>query len=216
MPKMGRSNGQFWVDLFKASCDLHSAVQNNAEDDLKPLSDYLKPKFKMSFDELTPKPMKNSVQFLNLKKCYEKVQKRQDGISTQRPMDCNIRMIAKFDAAWSARDIDVFVQRHPDSAKLSGDFNGRVKLGVLIGEKNDNMINFSVDLDSVYQSNNNTPIYKLSTVDPLRRNRFILIIRLSSRNLNRQQYFTSPSFLIRSRRPAKLPVNLEAKNIVEN
>lgn len=71
---------------------------------------------------------------------------------------------------------------------------------------------FSVDLDSIYQNNPNSPLYKLSTVDPLRRNTFILIIRLSSTNLNRDQYFTSPSFLIRSRRPAKG----SDKNGVEN
>ncbi|CAB3979586.1 Hypothetical predicted protein [Paramuricea clavata] len=154
--------------------------------------------------------MRNSVQFINLKKCYEKVQRRQDGVSTQRPMDCNVRMVAKFDPTWGSRDIDVYVQRHPDSAKLCGDMNGRVKLEVRVGEKKDNMTNFSIDLDSVYQSNRNPPIYKLSTVDPLRRNRFILIIRLTSTELKRDQYFTSPAFLIRSRRPAKTP-NIEAK-----
>lgn len=80
------------------------------------------------------------MQFLNMKKCYEKVQKRQDGKSTQRPMDCDIRMLAKFDPSWRARDIDVYVQRHPDSAKLCGDFNGRVKLEVKIGEKKGNSV----------------------------------------------------------------------------
>ena len=63
---------------------------------------------------------------------------------------------------------------------------------------------FSVDLDSIYQNNPNSPLYKLSTVDPLRRNTFMLIICLSSVNRNRDQYFTSPPFLIRSRRSAKM------------
>ncbi len=84
--------------------------------------------------------MKNSVHFLNLKKCYEKVQRRQDGKSSQRPMDCKIRMMAKFDPEWGARDIDVYVQRHPDSAKVCGDLNGKVKLEVTIGEKKDNTV----------------------------------------------------------------------------
>jgi hypothetical protein len=70
--------------------------------------------------------------------------------------------------------------------------------------------NFSVDLDSVYEKNANTPVYKLSTVDPLRRNRFILVIRLTSTELKREQYFTSPTFLIRSRRPSKT-TNVEAQ-----
>ena len=207
MPKS--DNGQFWLDLLQASSDLYSTEQ---EDDMKPLGDYLKPKFRC-FDEFSLRAMKNSVEFLNLKKCYEKVQRRQDGVSTQRPMDCNIRMVATFDPTWGARDIDVYVQRHPDSAKVCGDLNGRVKLDVKIGEKGDNTTNFSVDLDSVYQKNQNTPIYKLSTVDPLRRNKFILVIRLTSTEFKRDQYFTSPTFLIRSRRPSRT-TNVEA-NIPE-
>ena len=91
-------------------------------------------------DELALQPVKNSVQFLNVKKCYEKVQRRQDGVSTQRPMDCNIRMLAKFDPAWGSRDIDVFVQRHPDSAKLHGDLSAKVNLEVRVGEKTDKMV----------------------------------------------------------------------------
>lgn len=86
--------------------------------------------------------MRNSVQFLNLKKCYEKVQRRQDGVSTQRPMDCNIKMVATFDPAWGARDMDVYVQRHPDSAKLCGDFNGRIKLEVRIVGKKDHAVRY--------------------------------------------------------------------------
>ena len=91
-------------------------------------------------DQLSLRAMKNTVQFLNLKKFYEKVQRRQDGVSTQRPMDCNIRMLAKFEPAWGARDIDVYVQRHPDSARVCGDMNGRVKLDVKIGEKKENTV----------------------------------------------------------------------------
>ena len=49
-------------------------------------------------------------------------------------------MLAKFDPAWLSRDIDVFVQRHPDSAKLCGDLNGKVKLEVRIGEKTDGTV----------------------------------------------------------------------------
>lgn len=71
---------------------------------------------------------------------------------------------------------------------------------------------FSVDLDSVYQGNCNIPIYKLSTVDPLRRNRFILIVRLISTDVHdRDQYFTSPEFLIRSRRTPRVN-NVEVKS----
>ena len=49
-------------------------------------------------------------------------------------------MLVKFDPAWPSRDVDVFVQRHPDSAKLCGDLNGRVRLEVKIGEKKDGLV----------------------------------------------------------------------------
>lgn len=74
--------------------------------------------------------------------------------------------------------------------------------------------NFSVDLDSVYESNPNSSIYKLSTVDPLRRNKFILIIRFTSILPDREQYFTSPEFLIRSRRPTRA-TNVSKANITD-
>lgn len=90
--------------------------------------------------ESTDQVTKNTVQFLNLKKCYEKVQKRFEGVSSQRPMDCNILMLAKFDPTWTSRRIDVYVQRHPDSAKLCGDFNGRVKLLTNVEKEKDDTV----------------------------------------------------------------------------
>ena len=65
----------------------------------------------------------------------------------------------------------------------------------------------SVDLDSVYKSCYDKPVYKLSTVDPAKRNRFLLIARLSS--TDKHEYFTSSSFLIRSRKPKSATVNLQ-------
>ena len=41
MPKSEKSVDNFWFDLFQTSCEFHSSRQ---EDDMKPLSDYLKPK----------------------------------------------------------------------------------------------------------------------------------------------------------------------------
>ena len=58
----------------------------------------------------------------------------------------------------------------------------------------------SVDLDSVYMSGKGTPVYKLSTVDADRRNRFRLIVSLLFIHGDRSQSFASPTFLLRSRR----------------
>lgn len=202
---------QFWLELFKASC--HLSIKEDAEDDdFRPLYDYLipKPEVAFSLDEKSIQPQGNTVEFLNLKKYYEKVQTRRDGISAQRPMDCNIRILVDFDPAWISQNVDVFVQRHPESAKLCGDFNGRVKLKVKREvTKRGNLEYFSVDLDSVYKSQYDRPVYKLSTVDPVRRNRFLLIVRLSSLEQNKFQHFKSSPFLVRSRKPTSATLKLK-------
>lgn len=96
---------------------------------------------KLSYHQKTIQPpQRSSVEFLNLKPCYEKIQTRRDGISTQRPMDCKVRMLVVFDPAWNSCSVDVFVQRHPESATLCGDLNGKVKLKVNRDEKRDNLV----------------------------------------------------------------------------
>lgn len=95
---------------------------------------------KLSNEYQSIKPPGNEVKFLNLKHCYEKIQTRREGVSAQRPMDCHIRMLVVFDPSWTSKTINVFVQRHPESAKLCGDLNGKVPLKVKLEEKRDDEV----------------------------------------------------------------------------
>lgn len=61
----------------------------------------------------------------------------------------------------------------------------------------------SVDLDSVYMSSHGTPVYKLSTVDADRRNRFRLVVTVFFIDGKGSRSFVSPTFLLRSRRPER-------------
>ena len=59
---------------------------------------------------------------------------------------------------------------------------------------------FSVDLDSIYLAQDGTPVYKLSTVDSERRNRFHLAIVLVFIDGSRSKTIYSQPFLLRSKK----------------
>lgn len=144
---------------------------------------------------------KVKVHFLGLKKEYEKVQSRVNRQSRQRLAEGKVRMVVTADA--QITKIDVLVERAPMAAALSGDVTGRVPLKVKMGAQVGNKQYLSVDLDSVYMSTQGTPVYKLSTVDADRRNRFRLVVSLLFIDGDRSQSFASPTFLLRSRRPER-------------
>ena len=63
---------------------------------------------------------------------------------------------------------------------------------------------FSVDLDSVYHNPiTGSPVYKLSTVDSERRNRFWLLAYIVYANGRKSQPFYSEPFLLKSKRSCK-------------
>ncbi|KAJ7365897.1 hypothetical protein OS493_002623 [Desmophyllum pertusum] len=138
------------------------------------------------------------VHFLGFKKEYEKVQSRVNRQSRQRLADGKVRMMVTTDA--QITQIEVRVERAPMAAALSGDVTGRVPLKVKMGAQVLNKQYLSVDLDSVYMSSKGTPVYKLSTVDADRRNRFRLVVTVLFIDGGRSQSFVSPTFLLRSRR----------------
>jgi len=144
---------------------------------------------------------KVKVHFLGLKKEYEKVQSRVNRQSRQRLAEGKVRMVVTADA--QIAKIEVLVERAPMAAALSGDVTGRVPLKVKMGAQVGNKQYLSVDLDSVYMSDKGTPVYKLSTVDADRRNRFRLVVSLLFIDGDRSQSFASPTFLLRSRRPER-------------
>ena len=64
---------------------------------------------------------------------------------------------------------------------------------------------FSVDLDSVYHNPlTGSPVYKLSTVDSDRRNRFWLVAYVVYANGRKSQPFYSEPFLLKSKRSCKV------------
>ncbi|CAH3131630.1 unnamed protein product, partial [Porites lobata] len=144
---------------------------------------------------------KVKVHFLGLKKEYEKVQSRVNRQSRQRLADGKVRIMIKTEA--QIEHIGVYVERIPMAAALSGDVTGRVPLNVKLGAQMINKQFLSVDLDSVYMSSQGTPVYKLSTVDADRRNRFRLIVTVLFIDGEGSRSFASPPFLLRSRRPER-------------
>lgn len=141
------------------------------------------------------------VHFLGLKKEYEKVQSRVNRQSRQRLTDGKVRIMVTADAQITA--IEVHVERTPMATALCGDITGRVPLKVKMGGQVVNKQFLSVDLDSVYMSSNGTPVYKLSTVDADRRNRFRLVVTVKFIDGGFSRSFVSPAFLLRSRRPER-------------
>lgn len=155
---------------------------------------------KFSRAYITSEP-KVKVHFLGLKKEYEKVQSRVNRQSRQRLTDSKVRLTVTADA--QITHIQVFVERAPMAATLSGDVTGRVPLRVKMGAQVVNKQHLSVDLDSVYMSSHGTPVYKLSTVDADRRNRFRLVVTVFFIDGKGRRSFVSPTFLLRSRRPER-------------
>lgn len=145
--------------------------------------------------------VKVKVHFLGLKKEYEKVQSRVNRQSRQRLTDGKVRIMVKAEA--QITHIEVYVERAPMAAALSGDVTGRVPLRVKMGAQVINKHFLSVDLDSVYMSSQGTPVYKLSTVDADRRNRFRLVVTVFFIDGKGSRSFASPAFLLRSRRPER-------------
>ncbi|CAB4006422.1 Hypothetical predicted protein [Paramuricea clavata] len=144
----------------------------------------------------TPQSM---VEFLELKDIYEKVQSRAGGGSHQRVASGLINIKATSEGQLCG--MNVFVQRMPEAAALCGDVNGRIPLEVNHEDYFKNQQLFSVDLDSVYNTPNGTPVYKLATVDAERRNLFQLIVSLKLIDGTESGPFMSKPFLIRSRKP---------------
>lgn len=152
-----------------------------------------------------PRPMTVSkpqprlkVQFLNLKQVYEKVQSRVNKQSKQRLSEARVRMVVSFDAQIS--EIKVYVERAPEAAALCRDKTGRVRLQCKMGQLSLNKQYLSVDLDSVYLSDEGTPVYKLSTVDSDRRNRFRIVVVIVFIDGCQSKSYVSRPFLLRSQK----------------
>ena len=152
----------------------------------------------------TPQSM---VEFLDLKDVYEKVQSRAGGGSHQRVSSglINIRTTSEGQLC----GVNVFVQRVPEAAELCGDSNGRIALEVNHEDYFKNQQIFSIDLDSVYDTPNGTPVYKLATVDAERRNLFQLVVFLKFIDGTESEAFTSKPFLMRSRKPGSRSSSFE-------
>ncbi|KAK3744096.1 hypothetical protein QZH41_016793, partial [Actinostola sp. cb2023] len=145
---------------------------------------------------------KVDVGFLNLKSVYEKRQTRVNRQSRQRILKSKVEMVATFEA--QLQDITVMVERTPEARALCGDQCGQVILNVKMGKLEINKQYFSVDLDCVYLAHDGcTPVYKLSTVDASRRNKFHLAVCLEFIDSTRSNTFYSASFLLRSKK--KIP-----------
>ncbi|XP_028407014.1 uncharacterized protein LOC114529408 [Dendronephthya gigantea] len=141
----------------------------------------------------------STVEFIDLKEVYEKVQSRAGGGSHQRVSSGEINIRAISDGQLCG--MDVFVERMPEAAALCGDMNGRIPLEVNYEDYFKNQQLFSVDLDSVYNTPDGTPVYKLATVDAERRNLFNLIVFLKFIDGTESGPFMSKPFLLRSRKP---------------
>ncbi|KAK2551871.1 hypothetical protein P5673_027111 [Acropora cervicornis] len=151
---------------------------------------------------------REEIVFFNVQKCYEKVQCRKNKKSKQRVQGATINLRVTTDAPISR--VEVFVERLPKAAVLCGDSNGRVPLKTKLENLmySDNYLRqdqyFSVDLDSVYHNPlTGSPVYKLSTVDSERRNRFWLVAHIVyNGNLKSQPFYSEP-FLLKSKRSSR-------------
>lgn len=151
---------------------------------------------------------REEVMFFNVQKCYEKVQCRKNKKSKQRVQGGTINLRVTTDHPIAK--VEVYVERLPKAAVLCGDSNGRVPLKLKMENLmySDNYQRqdqyFSVDLDSVYDNPiTGLPVYKLSTVDSDRRNRFWLLAYVVYANSRRSQPFYSEPFLLKSKRSSK-------------
>ena len=138
------------------------------------------------------------VEFMDLKGIYKKFQSRAGGGSRQRITSglINIRTTSEGQLC----DMNVFVQRTPEAAALCGDVNGRIPLDVNHEGYFQNQQYFLVDLDSVYDTPDGTPVYKLATVEAERRNVFHLVVFLRFVDGTESGPFISKPFLLQSKK----------------
>ncbi|XP_031557624.1 uncharacterized protein LOC116294212 isoform X1 [Actinia tenebrosa] len=147
------------------------------------------------------------VYFLNLRSVYEKVQCRKNKHSKQRVTGAVIDMMVTYCA--QIQHVEVYVERLPEAAKLCGDHNGQVPLkprmdNLMLTDDYQSHQYFSVDLDAIYESpETGCPVYKLSTVDSERRNRFRLVVYIVFLDGTRSRPTFSLSFLLRSKRSTR-------------
>lgn len=141
-----------------------------------------------------------SVTFPDLKLVYQKTQSRANRQSRQRVENGKIK-IRVYTAGPQVQSIEVYVERTPDAAVLVGDRCGRVSLKSQPGKYLPHQHFFTVDLDSIYESptKHGVPVYKLSTVDSQRRNKFRLVVIVILIDDTRSKEFISPSFRLRSK-----------------
>ncbi|XP_048583677.1 uncharacterized protein LOC116612243 [Nematostella vectensis] len=162
-----------------------------------PCADITPPSVDFSYTDITPPSVK--VDFLDIKDFYEKAQSRVNRQSRQRILNARIGVAVTFDA--QIQEVEAAVERMPEARVLHGDTCGLVPLKVEMGKLELNKQHFTVDLDSVYYSTDgSTPVYKLSTVDADRRNRFRLVVRIVFLDGCRTRPFHSPTFLLRSKK----------------
>ncbi|XP_068741119.1 uncharacterized protein [Montipora capricornis] len=159
-----------------------------------------------SFSYLVETPWEENIKviFPDLKPMYLKIQSRANRLSRQRVENGKIK-IQVISLGPQVLSIEVYVERTPDAAVLVGDKCGRVRLNSHPGRYYPNQKGqqhyFTVDLDSVYDSptNQGVPVYKLSTVDSERRNRFRLIVVVVLLGDIRSKEYISQAFRLRSR-----------------
>ncbi|KAK2551863.1 hypothetical protein P5673_027102 [Acropora cervicornis] len=155
-----------------------------------------------SFADLVEAPWENNIKvnFPDLKHVYLKIQSRANRLSRQRVENGKVK-IRVISLGPQILSIEVYVERTPDAAVLFGDKCGRVRLKSQPGKYYPNQHYFTVDLDSVYDSptNQGVPVYKLSTVDSERRNKFRLIVVVVLIGDIRSKEYISRSFRLRSR-----------------
>ena len=95
--------------------------------------------------------------------------------------------------------MNVFVERCPEAARLIPDTTGRVPLTVIWGKREENQISFSVDLDSVYETESGVKVYGLSRVKGEERNIFRVVVSLLFTDGTSEE-FTSNSFQVKSKK----------------
>jgi len=143
------------------------------------------------------------VGFPDLKPVYYKTQSRANRLSRQKVTNGKIK-IRVITLGPQVQTIEAYVERTPNAAVLFGDKCGRVRLKSQPGKFHSNQYFFTVDLESVYESHTKpgVPVYKLSTVDSERRNKFRLVVVVVLIDNARSKEFVSRPFLLRSRTSA--------------
>lgn len=191
----------------KADCDRYNELPTNSFLNWSACPQSIRYSDMPPLQRVQPVPREEIV-FFNVQKCYEKVQCRKNKKSKQRVQGATINLRVTTDAPIAK--VEVYVERLPKAAVLCGDSNGRVPLKLKMENLmySDNYQRqdqyFSVDLDSVYHNPlTGTPVYKLSTVDSERRNRFWLVAYIVYAGSRKSQPFYSEPFLLKSKRNSK-------------